>query len=157
MCCTLVKAFIVQLENSHEGRIVDFALKIMQCIFTFTNLFCLQMISDFKKWWPSWNGERAGSTALSFDRQNYMGISMKRKFDFVKPRRNRQQTVERFIDYYFWGLRELQSKLPFICQKPKKNIGCVVGLLNNQLILTHNLSKHTALYLFPFKLKPSQP
>ena len=92
------------------------------------NLFGTQFL-DFRNWWPGWNGEKAGNPAFNFDSEDFLGISMKRKFDFVKTRQNTQVTVERFIDYYFWGLQDLQSKLPFLCEKPKKDIGCVEGLL----------------------------
>ena len=84
---------------------------------------------DFRNWWPGWNGEKAGNPAFNFDSEDFLGISMKRKFDFVKSRQNTQVTVERFIDYYFWGLQNLQSKLPFLCERTKKDIGCVQGLL----------------------------
>ena len=84
---------------------------------------------DFRNWWPGWNGEKAGNPAFNFDSEEFLGISMKRKFDFVKSRQNTQVTVERFIDYYFWGLQNLQSKLPFLCERTKKDIGCVEGLL----------------------------
>ena len=84
---------------------------------------------DFRNWWPGWNGEKTGNPAFNFDSEDFLGISLKRKFDFVKSRQNTQVTVERFIDYYFWGLQNLQSKLPFLCERTKKDIGCVEGLL----------------------------
>ena len=52
-----------------------------------------------------------------------MGITMQRKFRYVKP----SQSQPRLIDYYFWALESLNSKLPYICEKPQKNIGCVEG------------------------------
>ena len=90
---------------------------------------CEIQFLDFRNWWPGWNGEKAGNPAFNFDSEDFLGISMKRKFDFVKSRQNTQVTVERFIDYYFWGLQNLQSKLPFLCERTKKDIGCVEGLL----------------------------
>ena len=30
-------------------------------------------------------------------------------------------------DYYFWSLAHLTTKLPFICERPQKDIGCVSG------------------------------
>jgi hypothetical protein len=48
---------------------------------------------------------------------------MKRKFEYVKG----QKRVERLTDYYFWALEDLRAKLPFICERKQKAIGCIVG------------------------------
>ena len=37
------------------------------------------------------------------------------------------QRQERLVDYYFWALEDLHERLPFICEKPQKDIGCYVG------------------------------
>ena len=52
-----------------------------------------------------------------------MGISLKRKFNF----NTYQARQERLVDYYFWALEDLQERLPFICEKPQKDIGCYEG------------------------------
>ena len=75
----------------------------------------------FKSWWPGWQGEKKGRP-LSLD-ENYMGITMQRKFRYVKP----SQSQPRLIDYYFWALESLNSRLPYICEKRQKNIGCIEG------------------------------
>ena len=41
--------------------------------------------------------------------------------------RNYGQRQERLVDYYFWALEDLHERLPFICEKPQKDIGCYEG------------------------------
>ena len=52
-----------------------------------------------------------------------MGITLQRKYDFG----NNNRKLEKFVDYYFWALDDLQTKLPFICERPKNEIGCIDG------------------------------
>ena len=52
-----------------------------------------------------------------------MGITMQRKFKFVRH----NKSYEKLIDYYFWALEDLNKKLPFICERSQKNIGCIDG------------------------------
>ncbi len=52
-----------------------------------------------------------------------MGISITRKFEYVKPNKR----LERLTDYYFWALEDLRTRLPFICERPQKDIGCING------------------------------
>ncbi len=75
----------------------------------------------FRNWWPGWNGEKKGNPETLG--RGDMGISMRRKFEHVKPNRK----VERFTDYYFWALEDLRTRLPFICERPQKMIGCING------------------------------
>ena len=53
-----------------------------------------------------------------------MGIALKRKFNFNQYPGQRQ---ERLVDYYFWALEDLHERLPFICERPQKDIGCYEG------------------------------
>lgn len=78
-------------------------------------------IGMFMNWWPGWKGERKGDP-MELAGGN-MGIKLTRKFDFVRPNRR----VERLTDYYFWALENMRSKLPFVCERPQKDIGCIVG------------------------------
>lgn len=75
----------------------------------------------FRNWWPGWNGEKKG--VIEPLQKPDMGISMKRKYDLVKP----GQRFERLVDYYFWSLEDLKAELPFICERPQKDIGCING------------------------------
>ena len=79
-------------------------------------------IGTYKNWWPGWQGQRKSSNPRI--QGQMMGISLKRKFNFI---RNYGQRQERLVDYYFWALEDLHERLPFICEKPQKDIGCYEG------------------------------
>ena len=53
-----------------------------------------------------------------------MAVKLSRKYDFVS-RNSRKE--ERLIDYYFWSLEDLRTRLAFVCERQQKEIGCVVG------------------------------
>ena len=77
------------------------------------------IFAGFKKWWEGWQGKKVGNTQME---ENRMGISLQRKFKYQKAH---QSYDERLIDYYFWALENLNTKLPFICERAQKDIGCI--------------------------------
>jgi hypothetical protein len=51
-----------------------------------------------------------------------MAVKLSRSYDFVSGRSKRE---ERLTDYYFWSLESLRTELPFVCERPQRDIGCL--------------------------------
>ena len=48
---------------------------------------------------------------------------MSRKYGFNTLTKRK----ERLIDYYFWSLEDMRTRLAFICERRQKEIGCIQG------------------------------
>lgn len=102
---------------------VNIAIDNLYNMFLFSHLFS----AAFRQWWPGWNGERKGRKPAELGRPGDapLGIKLSRRFDFVA--RNRGSREERLVDYYFWQLEDLRTRLAFVCERGQKDIGCVAG------------------------------
>ena len=75
---------------------------------------------EYQNFWQGWSGGEQSSGDLK-DNFAY-GIKMSRQF----PIRKGQKAKEQLTDYYFWNLDSLETKHPYICERPQSNIGCIV-------------------------------
>ena len=78
-------------------------------------------------WWPGWSGGNK-SPNIQQHPEEIVGIKLGRKFSKTRfspgaTGASRDQTA--LTDYYFWTLEKLKASIPFICEGPQKDIGCM--------------------------------
>lgn len=72
--------------------------------------------SDFTNWWRGWDRglvSRSFKALAPIPGSVHQGIILSRKFE------------KRLTDYYFWNLKPVTKKLPFMCERDQKSsVGC---------------------------------
>jgi hypothetical protein len=93
-----------------------------------------ETVMEFQNWWKGWTGgarvdrsnlDVGGSQAITITRCASCFTITLRPFFLRAFSLNRTHSAKQLTDYYFWQLEQFSTRLPYICEKNKLDIGCI--------------------------------